>query len=373
MSALARELEEARKRAGDAEEAAYALRMTLAASERDAAYAHAARRAAEVERDRAATDRDNAQDDARRWCNELRDLAAALGFAGAIDRVDFGEADLVALYEWRDAEREARAAAEATLREHEIALTRATAERDKLADNLDGAESALRDAQGTRGVRLLDACAALTAHGCSLRIETRGGECAWVRDGGESFAVVLAKVAADVGHLKRPEPAPQPEALQLCTPEAPEPPHRVGDVWRFDDGKEHVVKHVSCGDTLDFGSGAAGRAVWLQDEGWRRVRCAPEAPKAAPTLTGDEVRALLVEGDAVAADLKRCMRGKVAPYKAALAVGDPVRVRPGDREAVGTVTRSPADGTLEAWRVAGAEGQEFYAREADIERVAVKP
>lgn len=194
MSALARELEEARKRAGDAEEAAYALRATLTATEKDAAYWQAECRAAEVKR------------------------GSALAVICAVEAAIPGcTGDLA-----RDV-----AGLVATLREHEIALARVVA-----AASADEVE-----------------------HGRAY----------------EAARTLVNGAKAD--------PAPLPERLQLCTPEAP---------------------------------------------------------------------------------------------KAALAVGDPVRVRLGDREAVGTVTRSPADGTLEAWRVAGAEGQELYARDGDIERVAVE-
>lgn len=51
---------------------------------------------------RATAGRNDVEEDARRWCNELRDLAASLGFADAIGREDFGEVHLPALYAWRD-------------------------------------------------------------------------------------------------------------------------------------------------------------------------------------------------------------------------------------------------------------------------------
>lgn len=225
-------------------EAVSALRTTLTATEKDAAYWRAECRAAEVARDGSRIDAETAErerDEMRRALIErdrvLYSVELALGEACTGDLAR----DVTGLV--------------ATLHEHEIALARATP--------------------------LLNACDTLTALDCTLHVETRDGDHAWCRDDDETFASALVSMTPEVVAVTRKaaEPAPQPERLQLCTPEAP---------------------------------------------------------------------------------------------KAALAVGDPVHVRLDDRAAVGRIGRSPTDGTLEAWRVEADDGQEVYAREADIERVAVE-
>lgn len=258
MSALARELEEARKRAGDAEEAAYALRMTLAASERDAAFWHTECRTIEVERDRA------------------REVIAAVEAAlpGCTGDLARDVAGLVA-----------------TLREHEIALARAR----RLVEWECTARQEARDGL----VALLDACDGSTY------------------DVGFACGVARELVAS---WTAKAEPAPQPERLQLCTPEAPE---------------------ITCAEC-----GGAGRV----DAGPQRA----------------------TRGNA-GFDTKACVACRGWGVRDALTVGDPVHVRLDDRAAVGRIGRSPTDGTLEAWRVEADDGREVYAREADIERVAVKP
>lgn len=327
MSALARELEEARKRAGDAEAEAYALRRELAAfaavlpqpsePQPHIVWKHAAEhpRGAEavtwaVESAGYAMRREiAAQPPEKRNRLTVTMLFGEDKWNLTLSRGDYEHA----MEQQRDEARDVIAATcaalgesatgdlardvaglVATLREHEIALARAT-----------------------EGVRERDDLIRIVAKrlGCTSE---------W-HDITESLP-------------RSPEPAPQPERLQLCTPEAPEPPNAVGDVWRVGESERvaHTVDESSVDPLIGFDFGFCARVSRLHASGYRRIRCAPEAPKAA------------------------------------LAVGDPVHVRLDDRAAVGRIGRSPTDGTLEAWRVEADDGREFYGREGDIERVAVE-
>lgn len=291
MSALARELEEARKRAGDASEEAARLRCTLTATESDAAYWRAECRAAEVRGDRLMAE----SDALRRERDEARaDLASAEAARDtALDAID--------------------AAWEAT------GLPQVVRDTLPLADVVRDYETALL---AQRGVI-----------------------------------------------------APMPEQQQLPETPATEAPHRVGDTWHHGSVGSRTARDVATNargePIVSFGGAAFDCVPRLKAAGWRRIRCASEVA-AAPTLTGEQVRALLVEGDAVAADLKRRMRGKIAPYEViAPAVGDPVRVRLLDGRAVeGRITRAPTEGTREGYRVEAAGGLEAYGRAADLELLA---
>lgn len=350
MSALPRELEEARKRAGDAEAEAYALRAEVA---RMSAMPVVALPEALRVQHALAAERDEAR--------------AALDVTSAT------------LREHARALREARA----VIASQEVALAQAAAEsadaRAELAAESDG-RMALRRRFG--------------AHD------------------DETFGGFVARLAGcDDGAAVTHTAAPMPEQQQLPETPATEAPHAVGDVWRNAHGEGVVTGVVEAGReggwfecriALDYGH--LSRVGEWHDSGWRRIRCAPEAA-AAPAAHGPSgctaplMPWIVVDakGDCTWCYGERCSKCActwmdTAPHEAtpseiaravqaavlasderkaaAPAVGDPVRVRLDGRAVEGRIGREPEAGSAQAFRVEAADGREAYGRAADLELLA---